>query len=173
MRKIQNWLALISLLGWSLAAPGFNLSSPAFAPGQAIPAQYTCAGQGQSPPLRFANAPAGTKSFAILGWDDDAKGGLASQWVLYDLPSSTAGLAANIAAGAVGTNFKQGRNTYGKLGYSGPCAKDGKKHHIYFDLYALNVQNLGLPAGASLSQVHTAIKQHRLQEAKLLGIYQR
>lgn len=170
MRKIQNWLALISLLGGSLAAPAFTLSSPAFAPGQAIPAQYTCVGQGQSPSLRFANPPTGTKSFAILGWDDDAKGGLASQWVLYDLPSSTAGIPANIAAGAVGANFKQGQNTYGKLGYSGPCAKDGKRHHIYFDLYALNVPSLDLPAGASLEAVHTQIKKHRIKEAKLLGL---
>jgi len=170
MRIPHGLFALTVTLSLALAAPGFTLSSPAFTPAGPIPAPYTCQGQGQSPPLSFAHPPAGTKSFAILGWDDDAPGGLASQWVLYDLPPTTTSLPANVPVGAMRANFKQGKNTYGKLGYSAPCAKTGKTHHIYFDLYALNVASLGLPAGASLNAVHAAIKRHRIQEAKLLGL---
>lgn len=174
-------LGIAIVLSLGLAQGGFTLRSPAFA-GSNIPPQYTCAGLGQSPPLSFANLPAGTRSLAILGWDEDArlerpqppgyarnKGGLAAQWVLYDLPASLPGLPAHIRPRATAPNFKQGQNSYGKLGYTAPCAK-GKLHHLYFDLYALDVPSLGLPAGAGLAVVHAAIKRHRIQEAKLLGL---
>jgi phosphatidylethanolamine-binding protein (PEBP) family uncharacterized protein len=48
-----------------------------------------------------------------------------------------------------------------------------KARRIYFDLYAIDVPSLGLPAGAGLAQVHTAIKKHKLLEAKLLGLVAR
>lgn len=157
------------LLNFALAQGGFSLRSPAFAWGSSIPAQYTCVGQGQSPPLSFANLPAGTQSLAILGWDDEAVGGLASLWVLYDLATNASGLPAHVPPGATGSTFKQGKNTYRKPGYTAPCAK-AKTHHIYFDLYALDVPSLGLAAGSGLEAVHAAIKKHKIQEAKLLGL---
>ena len=38
-----------------------NISSTAFAAGQAIPSQYTCKGKGISPPLAWSGAPTGVK----------------------------------------------------------------------------------------------------------------
>jgi Raf kinase inhibitor-like YbhB/YbcL family protein len=153
------------------AAQGFTITSPAYKAGQKMPAKYTCAVDNVNPPLEFGTPPAGTKSLAILGWDDDAPGGLASTWVVYDIPTTTSALPEAVPEGANPMNFKQGVNTAGKLKYSGPCPLAGASaRHIYFDFYALNVPSLGLPAGASLAQVHNAIKKHKLLEAKLMGL---
>lgn len=172
MKPPLSLAASLALASSALAAPGFSLSSPAFNQGASIPPAFTCDGAGLSPTLRFAHPPAGTRSFAILGWDDDAPGGLASTWVVYDIPAGTKELLEGMRTGS-DQGVRQGRNTYGKLGYSAPCPAKGKAHHYYFDLYALDVPSLGLPPGASLARVHAAIRKHRIQEAKLLGLYRR
>ena len=152
------------------AAQSFTVSSSAYKAGQTIPAKYTCAKESVNPPLEFGTPPSRTKSFAILGWDD-APGGLAASWVVYDIPATATGMPEAVAAGATVADFKQGRNSAGKLNYSGPCpALGGKPHRVYFDLYAINAPSLGLKAGASLTEVHDAIKKHKLLEAKLMGV---
>ena len=78
-------LATVSFLSLSIAS-GFTVTSPAFKQGATIPTRFTCDGAGSSFPLAFGTPPAGTKSFAILGWDDDAPTGLANQWAAYDIP---------------------------------------------------------------------------------------
>jgi Raf kinase inhibitor-like YbhB/YbcL family protein len=162
-------IVMAPITAW--AAQGFTISSPAYKMGQKMPAKYTCDKNSVNPPLIFGTPPSGTKSFAILGWDDDAPGGLASTWVVYDIPATASALPEAVPEGATPMNFKQGLNTAGKLGYSGPCPSAGAKpHRVYFDLYAINLPSLGLPAGASLVQVHNAIKQHKLLEAKLMGL---
>src|SRR4029078_2416497 len=51
------------------------VTSPAFRNGSAIPSALTCDGSENSPPLAWAGAPDGTKSFAILADDPDAAQG--------------------------------------------------------------------------------------------------
>ena len=81
------------------APVALTLRSSAFAAGAAIPAQYTCDGANQSPPLEWSGAPEGTKSFALIVDDPDAPDPKAPKmtwvhWVLYDIPAGTAGLEA-------------------------------------------------------------------------------
>ena len=75
-----------------------QITSTAFADGQPIPVKYTCAGPNVSPPLQWANAPAGTKSFALIADDPDAPMGTWVHWVIYDLPPATTSLAENLPA---------------------------------------------------------------------------
>ncbi len=162
-------------LGAAVAvSTGFTVKSPTYAEGGKLPKSITCDGAGNSPALEFGTPPKGTKSFAILGWDDDAPTGLASQWVVYDIPITTKSLPEGIAVGSSVNGFKQGKNSFGKLGWSAPCpAKGAKAHHYYIDFYAINATSLGLPTSSSLNAVHSAIKKHKLLEAKLMGIYGR
>src|SRR5438034_11546686 len=60
---------------------GFTLSSPAFSEGATIPRQYTCDGQGMSPPLQWTIPPPGTQSLALVVEDPDAPAGTFIHWV--------------------------------------------------------------------------------------------
>jgi len=51
-----------------------HLSSTAFSDGSAIPSRYTCDGEDLSPPLKWSDPPADTRSFALLCDDPDAPG---------------------------------------------------------------------------------------------------
>src|ERR1041385_211025 len=49
-----------------------QLTSSAFAEGEAIPPQHTCDDKNMSPPLKWNDVPAGTKSLALIADDPDA-----------------------------------------------------------------------------------------------------
>src|SRR3989442_4871229 len=68
------------------------LTSAAFKDGAPIPGKYTCDGVDVSPPLTWSDAPAGTRSFALIADDPDAPGGTWVHWVLYNLPAEVAEL---------------------------------------------------------------------------------
>lgn len=144
------------------------VGSDAFRTGQPIPAQYTCDGPGQSPPINWGVAPPGTKSLALVVDDPDAPGGTFRHWGAYDIPAGTRSLAAGQPAGS------QALNDFGTRGYGGPCPPKGDQaHHYHFKLYALDVDTLGLSAGAKVSDVEKAAKPHTVARGDLIGIYER
>jgi Raf kinase inhibitor-like YbhB/YbcL family protein len=150
-----------------------ELSSSAFKEGETIPRQYTRDGDDTSPPLRWADPPEGTKSFALICDDPDAPSGTFTHWVLFNLPPDTRELKAAIPTReTLDSGAKQGKNDFGKIGYGGPAPPKGKPHHYYFKLYALDT-TLDLPAGASKEKVPAAMKGHVLAEGRLMGLYQR
>ena len=65
----------------------------------------------------------------------------------------------------------QGRNSFGKPGYGGPCPPSGT-HHYAFTLYALD-RALGLTGTPSADELRAAMDGHVLAEATLTGTYQR
>ncbi len=154
------------------ATPGasLDLTSSAFAPGEAIPAQYTCDGQDLSPPLQWDDPPAGTRSLALVMDDPDAGG--FRHWLLYNLPAAARALPEGIPPdGELPDGSRQGQNGWGKLGYGGPCPPSGT-HRYSFRLYALDVV-LELPAGAGLEQLYQAMDGHILARGELVGLYTR
>jgi Raf kinase inhibitor-like YbhB/YbcL family protein len=95
--------------------------------------------------------------------------------VLYDLPGTTASLPEAVPKSAELPQLggaKQGRTSFGRTGYGGPCPPAGPAHHYHFLLFALNAK-LGLAAGASRDQVITAMQAHELGRAELVGLYAR
>ncbi len=70
-----------------------ELTSPAFRDGDTIPKKYTADGDDVSPPLKWAEPPAGTRSFALICDDPDAPRGTWYHWVLFDLPAGERELA--------------------------------------------------------------------------------
>jgi Raf kinase inhibitor-like YbhB/YbcL family protein len=160
----------------------FMVSSPDISNGKKIAdAQvfnsFGCTGQNVSPALSWSNAPAGTKSFALLMHDPDAPTGSGWwHWLAYNIPADTNSLAAGagdskkhlMPAAAV-----QGRNDFGPSGYGGPCPPPGKPHHYYFRLYALKVPKLDLPADATAALIGYNVTANSLGKAELLGMYGR
>jgi len=159
------------MLGLIVAA-AFSLISPAFTDGGNIPAKFTCdAGMtNPSPALAWKDAPAGTKSFALILHDPDAPmaGGF-THWVLFDLPASAAQLPENFQPGSVGVS---GTSGFRRQGYGGPCPPSGV-HHYHFMLTALDVATLGLPVSATKADVEKAIEGHVVGKTELVGLYQR
>ena len=116
-----------------------------------------------TPALTFGDPPAGTKALALIMWDQQP-GKLTGRWTVYDLPLGTKTLNALPAGSGRVLGAPVAVNETGHLGYTAPCAAG--RHDIYIDFYALNVPSLKLPAGAPLQTVHSAIKAHKIQEAK-------
>lgn len=109
-----------------------GVSSPAFPAGGAIPAEFTCQGRNVSPPLRFARVPRGARELDLVMRDPDAPGGNFIHWQLTEIPPSTRALGAGQSpAGA-----KPGRNSFGSVGYRGPCPPRGAAHHYVITLTA-------------------------------------
>jgi len=155
-----------------LAAAAFSLTSTAFANNANIPSTFTCdAGPtNPSPALAWSDAPAGTRSFALIMHDPDAPlaGGF-THWVLFDIPATTMALPEGFQAGSVGVS---GNSGFRRAGYGGPCPPSGV-HHYHFMLSALDVPTLGLQAGATKADVEKAMQGHVLGTADLVGLYQR
>ena len=149
-----------------------TLTSSAFVCEGDIPALYTCDGDDLSPPLTFAGVPERTASLLLLCEDPDAVSGVWDHFVLFGLSPATPGLPEGLPAAA---NYPDGslsgKNSWGRLGYSGPCPPRGT-HRYLFTLYALDVP-LPLPAGATKEDVLQAARGHILASATLPGRYQR
>ncbi|MGB9601248.1 MAG: YbhB/YbcL family Raf kinase inhibitor-like protein [Limisphaerales bacterium] len=150
-----------------------QLKSSAFANGQPIPVKYTGQGKDISPPLEWSDAPAGTKSFAIISDDPDAPVGVWVHWVIYDIPANVTKLDENVPTKeTLPTGAKQGINDFGNVGYGGPMPPPGKPHRYFFKLYALDTV-LNLKPRASKQQLLRAMQGHILAQAELMGTYQR
>jgi Raf kinase inhibitor-like YbhB/YbcL family protein len=146
---------------------GLEIISPVFRSGAAIPRQYSCKGQNVNPPLTIFNVPDKAQSLALIMHDPDAVSGDFLHWLIWDIPPSTESIAVNdVPIGAI-----QGRNGSGDNKYTGPCPPKGTGAHRYvFDLYALD-NSSNLPSGSARAQLETAIKNHILDKATLMGIF--
>jgi Raf kinase inhibitor-like YbhB/YbcL family protein len=150
-----------------------QLESPSFLQGGAIPRKFTCDGSDVSPALRWSDVPAGAKSFAVICDDPDAPAGTWVHWVIYAIPGSSPGLSEAVPKfEALTDGTKNGKNSWGKAGYGGPCPPRGKPHRYFFKLYALNADP-GLGPGATKEQLETAVHGKVLARAELMGTYGR
>jgi len=176
--------ALILSLALGTAAPAtpdtpvqpktaMRLTSTAFADGQPIPKKFSYENAGISPALAWSDAPAGTKSFALVCDDPDAPSGDWVHWVIYAIPATVSALPEHVAAiEKLPNGARQGVNDFGRVGYGGPCPPPGKPHRYFFRLYALDADPV-LKTSPRKSDLLQAIRGHILAEAQLIGTYQR
>lgn len=148
----------------------FTLTSSAFKDQAPMDARFSCQGGDSSPPLAWANAPAGTKSLALVMDDPDAPGGTWVHWVIYDIPASVTALPEG-GARQLPAGTREGNNSWDKTGYGGPCPPSGR-HRYFHTLYALDtvLPDLKSPDKA---QLEAAMKGHVLAQAQLMGTYQK
>lgn len=150
-----------------------ELKAAAFKPGADIPEKFTCDGSNLSPALSWSAPPDGTQSFTLIMDDPDAPGGTWVHWVLYDLPGTERGLPEGVAPeGTLPSGARQGRNSFGKTGYGGPCPPPGPAHRYYIKLYALDTP-LHLKAAVTRTHIDRSIDGHVLAVAELMGRYRR
>ena len=150
-----------------------ELSSTAFRNGETIPKQFTADGRNVSPPLKWAEPPAGTRSLSLICEDPDAPRGTFTHWVLFNLPADARELSEDIPnERTLKDGARQGTNDFGKVGFGGPAPPPGKPHRYFFRLYALDT-TLDLPAGATKDQLKDGMKGHILAEGNWMGEYGR
>jgi len=148
-----------------------NVTSSAFASGAEIPKTYTCKGTDISPALAWSGAPAHAASFAVIMDDPDAPAGTWVHWVMWNVAQSSHSLPQDVPKrDQLSDGARQGRNSFGKVGYNGPCPPAGQTHRYFFRVYALDAK-LDLAAGANSSQLESAMQDHVLAQGEYMGTF--
>lgn len=151
----------------------FRFWSPAFESNSRVPSRYTCDSRNVSPPLEWEGAPIRAESFALIMDDPDAPVGTWVHWVLFNIPGRAIELPEGIPTDEVlPDGSRQGRNSFGEIGYGGPCPPRGPEHRYVFRLYALDTM-LDLPPGTTKEELLAAIEHHVLARVRLVGRYGR
>lgn len=142
-----------------------RLTSPAFDEGGTVPVEYTCDGADSSPALVISGVPESAATLVVVMDDPDAPSDTFDHWVSYDAPV-TDEVPADTEPGTSGVN------SFGELGYRGPCPPPGGEHRYVFRVLALDTE-LGLPTGETKAAVLGAAEGSTVAEASLTGRYGR
>jgi Raf kinase inhibitor-like YbhB/YbcL family protein len=174
---IMNMRQLIGVIMCSAtlaAQEKLQLDSLSFKNGGHIPQEYTCNGQSKAPQLSWSGSPADTKSFALIMDDPDAPSEQPwVHWVVFNIPATTSSLDKPLGRKRVLPNGSaQGTNSSKKIGYDGPCPPPGEPHHYHIKLYALDT-TLDLEGGATKDELLSSMRGHILDQAEIVGTYQR
>jgi Raf kinase inhibitor-like YbhB/YbcL family protein len=184
--------AMVAALAAIVVEPGlaraepFTLTSSAFADGAVIPKKYAgfhparkppCGGENVSPPLSWTNAPAATKSFAIVMFDADGGRGTGSvHWVAYGMPAARTGLKEGEGSKPP-TEWTGDRNTVSWNYYFGPCGPAGDSpHHYIITLIATSLTPGELKPGLTRDEFLGTLRKQRgraLAPASIVGKYVR
>jgi Raf kinase inhibitor-like YbhB/YbcL family protein len=168
----------------------FTLSSPSFAHGEEMRHLFarTNMNNDVSPPLKWSNIPDGTASLVLIMEDRMTTPWV--HWVLYNIPTTTSKLAANVGlptSRRLPPGTIQGMNDWHEFGYGGPSPPIGTTQRYFFKLYALDIvlildnkNNLQQQhqqeqphqnAAATKTIVVQAMQGHVLGQAELMGTY--
>lgn len=176
----QSLLAVITLIAlavlFSFYKPPIEnrmltLQSPAFEHNSLIPGRFTCDGENIAPPLKISGVPAAARSLVLIMDDPDVPknlrpDGMWDHWVKFNMPAKD--MESGEGEEPSGT---AGKGSGGNLGYNGPCPPD-REHRYFFKLYALSGE-LSLAEGASKAEVEAAMAPHVIEQAELVGRYDR
>jgi Raf kinase inhibitor-like YbhB/YbcL family protein len=180
MRIAQSFLAfLLFACAHATQPPSYNLTSADFKEGQTLSDAtmlngLDCHGPNTSPSLQWQNVPAGTKTFALVLDDFEARGGDGFiHWAIYNIPATVTKLDSN--AGASEPDLPGGgRHAYNdflKRRYDGPCPPEGAPHKYRFTMYALDMPPID-DAGTPMTwrKLRFIIRGHVLGQASLTGL---
>jgi len=174
-------VALLSISSTATTHKTFTLNSSDIG-GQATKTEefngFGCTGKNQSPQLSWANAPEGTKSFAVTMYDPDAPTGSGWwHWLVFDIDANINELVANAGdpkSGLAPKGAIQSITNYGTPGYGGPCPPEGHGLHQYIiTVYALKTEKLGLDENTNPAVVGYYLWSNTLAKASIVTYYER
>ena len=153
----------------------FELTSSVLEANNMIPTKFSCHGEDISLPLAWGDPSEGTQSFALIMDDPDAKavaGFVWIHWVIFNIPPETRSITEDLpTTGTLPDGSLQGKNSFGHLGYGGPCPPSGM-HHYHFKLYALDTM-LNLSTGATSGKLTLQMANHILAQTELVTTYRK
>ena len=161
------------------AAEPFVISSPAFKDGTLMPKKSSnntagntnCVGENVSPPLNWANPPAGTKSYALTMVDPEGRAGSGViHWVAYGIPVSLSGFAEGEVS-KPSDKYVGGKGSAGVGHYQGPCTGLGAPHHYTFILIATDLEQGELPAGLTRDELFAKLTGRTKGATGLIGLF--
>ncbi len=151
-----------------------TLTTSAFTHQGTIPEKFSRDGENVSPALNWRGAPAGTRSYALVVEDPDAPARTFRHWAVYNIEPDIARLAEGAGSGGRAGSMRTATNDFGNMRYDGPQPPRGHgPHHYHFELFALDVADLRLPARASAEDVLAAARRHALAFAEAIGTFER
>ena len=187
-QRVSIAVAAAIIVAGAGASPGrsaepFTLTSTAVTDGATLPTKYAgadpsrvppCGGENISPPLQWTNAPAATRSFAIVMQDPDGGRGTGSNhWVAYDIPATKTSLREG-EAGVSPTGWTGGKNTIGTDHYFGPCGPAGDApHHYVITVIATDLEPGKLKPGLTREELLQQLRGHALAPASMVIKYAR
>lgn len=110
---------------------------------------------------------------AILD-DPDAPMGTFVHWVIWNI-RPIGDLPENLPKSAVvkgKISAVHGSNSFGRIGYSGPCPPKGSPHRYFLKLYVLDA-DLNLPPGSTKEELLEAMKGHVIQSGEAMARFSR
>lgn len=151
----------------------FGLQSSAFQDHGNIPKKYACDREGlnKSPGFMWSGAPPETKSYVLVAFDQISPDNKFIHWVIFNIPAKAHSLPEGVKKdGVLSDGSKQGKNSFKKIGYDGPCPPPGPQHLYQFEIYALD-DMLTLAEGATYSMLQHSMEGHILDQADVVGLY--
>jgi hypothetical protein len=152
-----------------------QVTSDSFQNEQEMSGEFTCKVRTViAPEMRWAGAPAGTKSYALVATDWDAPSPYlriieAVHWVIFNIPADTTEIPRNGSRDYfMQKNISQGLNINGRPGYAAPCPPIGT-HRYEFRVYALDVDRLE-PSTDNKPGLMDAMRGHILAYGELIGL---
>jgi Raf kinase inhibitor-like YbhB/YbcL family protein len=176
--SLAGGLALAACSG-ALAAEPFTLTSSAFKDGTmlaqknagAVKTNPNCVGENVSPPLAWANPPAGTKSYALLMIDPEGRNGLGViHWLAYNIPADVTSFAEGETS-QPSPKYTGGQGTAKQATYMGPCTPAGAPHHYTCTMVATDLDPGSLPAGLSYPELMSKLDGHAKGGTGLIGLW--
>ncbi len=159
--------------------PSFTVTSTTFSEGDTLgPDQMSGifgvpGGKDISPQLSWSGAPAETKGYAVTIYDPDAPTGSGFwHWAVATLPASVTELPEG-AGDDEGANLPDGviqyKNDAGGARFLGAAPPANHPAHRYFiNVYALDTDDLGVPAEASNSLLGFNLFGHTIARAQMI-----
>ena len=158
----------------------FILYSDDFKPNEHIKSRFTCDGlaqgsnQATAPVLRWIADATNIAEFALIMEDPDAPGPEPFvHWIVYNIPTSARAISRQLKRSlSIADGTKQGKNSFGNIGYDGPCPPKGDEHQYVFTLYALE-RPISLNSGATKKELIATMKNQSniIQTAQLICTY--
>jgi Raf kinase inhibitor-like YbhB/YbcL family protein len=144
--------------------------------GKILPGDYSCDGLDISPEIVVGGVNTKiSKSLAIIVNDPDAPGGGGFiHWIAWNIELVRM-IPEKIPKTPVVTfplRAIQGKNSFGKIGYNGPCPPRGQNHRYFFKVYGMDTE-LTLTAGALKDQLDRAMEGHVVQYGETYVTYGR
>ncbi len=146
-----------------------EVTSTAFQDGETIPEEYSCDGDDVPPPVSWTGVPDDARSLVLVMDDPDADGFV--HWLVYDIPVKVTGFAETPDSEKLPSGAKQAVNSFGDVGYGGPCPPGDEEHTYRIRVLALDSE-LGLDPGAESGEVNDALADAEvLDSGKLEGTF--